>query len=68
VAVLVWMLLNDSDIQFGTTFLTDDVGARLNDDRSLAFGSYLTLAGMFVVAYGLAIPLLERRRQRVVGG
>lgn len=65
-AGVVWTLLLFSDIQFDTSFLSDEVDSRVNTDRSLAFGSYVTVIGMIVVVYGLAIPLMERRRQQIV--
>jgi hypothetical protein len=67
VVVVGWLVLVFSDIQFGTSFLADDVRYRLNLDRSLAPGGWLRIVGFLLVVAGLAVPLLERRRQRVVG-
>jgi hypothetical protein len=60
--VVGWVVLIYCDIQFGTRFLVDEVGWRVNRDRSLAPGGWLRLVGMLVVVAGLAVALLERRR------
>ncbi|MFB9237534.1 hypothetical protein ACFFWC_18585 [Plantactinospora siamensis] len=61
-AYLVVFLLIASDIQFGTRLLTNELGARLNEHRSLALGGVLELIGLVLVNAGALVPLVRRVR------
>jgi hypothetical protein len=62
--VVGWALLTFSDIQLGSSFVSDEIGTRVNEDRSLGPGAWLKVLGMLLVVVGLAVPLFERWRAR----